>query len=133
MKNIMEQNKTINSGCQEFHEFHILGLNCMDCAGKIEHAISKLKWVKNAKVHFSTSLLKITTKDGTKDIDSMEEEIEKQITGLGFGIDKGRMAAITFNTNGIISDLDAEKIRKNVFAVKGIRKLDILESKLIKI
>ncbi|MGR3177526.1 MAG: heavy metal translocating P-type ATPase, partial [Candidatus Anammoxibacter sp.] len=46
---------------------------------------------------------------------------------------KGRMAAITFNTNGIISDLDAEKIRKNVFAVKGIRKLDILESKLIKI
>ncbi|MGR3320111.1 MAG: heavy metal translocating P-type ATPase [Candidatus Anammoxibacter sp.] len=95
----MEQNKTINSELREFYEFPISGLNCVDCAWKIEHAVSKLKWVKDAKVYFSTSLLKITTKDGTKDMHCMEEEIEKEITGMGFGIDKGRMAAITFNTN----------------------------------
>ncbi|MGR3219553.1 MAG: heavy metal translocating P-type ATPase [Candidatus Anammoxibacter sp.] len=92
----MDQNKTINTECREFR---ILGLNCIDCAGKIEHAVSKLKWVKDVKVHFSTSLLNITTENCTKGMDCMEAEIEKKIAGMGFGIDKSRKAATTFNAN----------------------------------
>lgn len=74
----------------KFKDFHITGLSCMDCAGKIEDSVSKLKWVEKAKVNFATSLLKVFIRDDSRYHALMGKEIEKVITKLGFGIEKGK-------------------------------------------
>lgn len=126
----MTQMENINP---RFREFHISGLNCMDCAWKIENAVSKLKWVKEAKVNFSTSKLKIITNDDMNNGADIEKEIEKEITRIGFGLEMGKSVSITFKTDKIISGQNAGKIRKKILSLEGVRTLDIFESNIIKI
>lgn len=89
----MPQSKKDN---QKYHEYQISGLSCMDCAWEIEMAVSKLKCVRDAKVNFTRSLLRVLVKNGEKDVDCIEEEIERVITKIGFGLDKGKKENGTF-------------------------------------
>ena len=82
----MQQSKKRN---REYLEYKISGLNCMDCAWKIEMAVSKLKWVGDAKVNFPRSLLRVLVKEGENDVGRIEKEIEREIGKIGFGLEKG--------------------------------------------
>ena len=40
------------------------GLDCANCANKIEHRVNKINGIKKATMNFSTSLLTIEIKEG---------------------------------------------------------------------
>lgn len=117
------------------HEFRISGLNCIDCAAKIEDAITRIEGVKDAKVNFATSLLRVAHEGGTTCTESclMEKEIEKEIRRIGFGLEKGGIETVTLRTRHIISELEISKIKRTILSLKGSKKLDVLGSNIIKI
>lgn len=55
-------------------KLYLEGLNCANCAGKIENKVNKLDDVDEAVLNFSTKLLLITPKEGV-----LEEELEKEV------------------------------------------------------
>lgn len=55
-------------------KLYLEGLNCANCAGKIENKVNKLDDVDEAVLNFSTKLLLITPKDGV-----LEEDLEKEV------------------------------------------------------
>ncbi|MDZ4993080.1 cadmium-translocating P-type ATPase [Clostridium perfringens] len=62
-------------------KFYLDGLNCANCAGKIEDKINKLSDVDEAVLNFSTKLLLITPKEGISEKE-LEEKVEKIVLGL---------------------------------------------------
>lgn len=117
------------------HEFRISGLNCIDCAAKIEYTITRIRGVKDAKVNFATSLLRVAHESNTTCAESclVEKEIEKEIRRIGFGLEKGGGEIVTLRTRHTISDLEIMKIKRTILSLKGSKKLDILGSDIIKI
>ena len=49
------------------------GLDCANCANKIEHRVNKINGIKKATMNFSTSILTIEIKEGTVKEDIIEE------------------------------------------------------------
>ncbi|MGM8296561.1 cation transporter, partial [Clostridium perfringens] len=62
-------------------KFYLDGLNCANCAGKIEDKINRLSDVDEAVLNFSTKLLLITPKEGISEKE-LEEKVEKIVLGL---------------------------------------------------
>lgn len=62
-------------------KFYLDGLNCANCAGKIEDKINKLSDVDEAVLNFSTKLLLITPKEGISEKE-LDEKVEKIVLGL---------------------------------------------------
>ncbi len=81
----MAQNRNISTGVLEYY---VSGLNCLDCVRKIEKCVSKLDWIEEAKVNFSTSQLRVKTNETVNNITSMDNEIGDELEKLGFGIKK---------------------------------------------
>lgn len=62
-------------------KLYLDGLNCANCAGKIEDKVNKLTDVDEAVLNFSTKLLLITPKEGVSE-EELEEKIEKIVLDL---------------------------------------------------
>lgn len=60
---------------------YLEGLNCANCAGKIEDKVNKLPEVQEAVLNFSTKLLLVTPKDGVSR-EELEEKIKKIVVDL---------------------------------------------------
>ncbi len=118
---------------KETRKFYLSGLSCMDCAAKIEGVVSKLSWVKDARVNFSTSLLKVTINAGDRDEANMEAEIEDEVSKVGFGLDKRGHEAVSFKTTGDIAEPAAGRIRKALLAIGGVKRVDFFQPNGVKI
>ena len=55
--------------------FHLKGLDCANCAAKIEKAVQELDFIKNASLNFSTQKLRVITDNN--DSSYIEDEIKK--------------------------------------------------------
>ena len=62
-------------------KLYLDGLNCANCAGKIEDKVNKLPDVDEAVLNFSTKLLLITPKKGISE-EELEEKVEKIVLDL---------------------------------------------------
>lgn len=62
-------------------KLYLNGLNCANCAGKIEDKVNKLTDVDEAVLNFSTKLLLITPKEGVSEKE-LEEKVEKIVLDL---------------------------------------------------
>lgn len=124
----------MNENINSLHcEFRITGLSCIDCASRIEEAISSLKWVKEAKVNFSTSLLKVAASKADIDKIHIEKDIRHELTKIGFGIDQAEDKSVLFKTDRLIDNSDKKKIKHAVTLLKGVVSLKIIKSREIKI
>lgn len=62
-------------------KLYLDGLNCANCAGKIEDKVNKLTDVDESVLNFSTKLLLITPKEGVSE-EELEEKVEKIVLDL---------------------------------------------------
>src|SRR5690606_25185275 len=64
-------------------QYHIEGMDCASCVGKIETALARMPGVSDIRLNFATETLELTLapQAGTR-----IEEIEKTIRSLGFGV-----------------------------------------------
>ena len=83
-------------------KLYLDGLNCANCAGKIEDKVNKLDDVEEAVLNFSTKLLLITPKEGVSE-GELEDKVKKVVLDLEPDVkvlkDKNRMkpSVNTFN------------------------------------
>ncbi|MBQ3378354.1 MAG: cation transporter [Clostridia bacterium] len=47
--------------------YRLVGLDCANCAAKMEHAISKLSKVSDVNISFMTAKMTLVTEDGAMD------------------------------------------------------------------
>ncbi|WP_423363871.1 heavy metal translocating P-type ATPase [Mycoplasma sp. P36-A1] len=83
-KQILEISSKIEEGMSivspiKTYKYKVEGLDCPECASKIEDSLNKLPNVENASLNFATSILQITYDE--KDIDKIKEVIDKQEEG----------------------------------------------------
>lgn len=75
-------------------KLYLDGLNCANCAGKIEDKVNKLDDVEEAVLNFSTKLLLITPKEGVSE-GELEDKVKKVVLDLEPDVkvlkDKNRM------------------------------------------
>ena len=75
-------------------KLYLDGLNCANCAGKIEDKVNKLDDVEEAVLNFSTKLLLITPKEGVSE-GELEDKVKKIVLDLEPDVkvlkDKNRM------------------------------------------
>ncbi|MCH1963930.1 cadmium-translocating P-type ATPase [Clostridium perfringens] len=75
-------------------KLYLDGLNCANCAGKIEDKVNKLADVEEAVLNFSTKLLLITPKEGVSE-GELEDKVKKIVLDLEPDVkvlkDKNRM------------------------------------------
>ena len=62
--------------------FSLEGLDCPDCAAKIEKIVSQIRGVEQARVNFVTSTIELEAVE----CKGLEQEIAHQIRRLGYGI-----------------------------------------------
>ena len=64
-------------------QYHIEGMDCASCVGKIETALARMPGVSDVQLNFATEKLALTlAPDGATQF----SDIEKTIKRLGFGI-----------------------------------------------
>ena len=61
--------------------FKLVGVDCAVCAGKLEHAINKLPYIKSATLSFVDLKLYVETVD---DFDKTEQELEDKQRRLAY-------------------------------------------------
>jgi len=70
MQNTVEMNKDKNE-----KEFELEGLNCSNCAMKIEDQVKKLDGMDKVELNFATSTLKVAAADAR--LEKIQEELQK--------------------------------------------------------
>lgn len=73
----------------EVVRYRVTGMDCGDCAAKIEKTVSKLAGVEEARVSIATSLMTLTLDDAAVRAPQVEETVES----LGYRLDRQREAA----------------------------------------
>lgn len=64
-------------------QYHIEGMDCASCVGKIEMALARMPGVIDVQVNFATEKLELTL---APDATTQRSDVEKTIKRLGFGI-----------------------------------------------
>lgn len=64
-------------------QYHIEGMDCASCVGKIETALTRMPGVIDVQVNFATEKLELTL---APDATTQRSDVEKTIKRLGFGI-----------------------------------------------
>lgn len=103
--------------------FEIEGLDCGDCAAKLEKGIRKINGVVDAQVNFASAKMKVTYDSSLLDA----EELTKAVSRFGYSA-KLRKASIgqttTHNTIFRVSGLDcadcAAKLEKRIIFISGV-------------
>ncbi|WP_425474350.1 heavy metal translocating P-type ATPase [Sporomusa termitida] len=103
--------------------FTVAGLDCADCAAKLERGMSRLTGVTDVKVNFATAKLNVTY-DQTQ---LQPAEIEKAVSGFGYQADlipaagspAGAQQSV-FRVSGLDCGDCAAKLEKRVAALAGV-------------
>ncbi|MBP2658073.1 MAG: cadA 1 [Firmicutes bacterium] len=108
--------------------FTVDGLDCADCAAKLEKGIGKLKGVTDAKVNFATAKMKVTY--NSSQIEPVQ--IEKAVSGFGY---QATLMPTATGQSGIhksvfrVSGLDcgdcAAKLEKRIAALTGVNSAQV--------
>ena len=102
--------------------FTIKGMDCADCAMKIEKAVSKIPGVKLAHISFATEKLKVVYEAQQLD----EKQILEVIKRMGYSAEAEELyRAITLNVEGMDCADEQEVIEKKMRALNGIKDFDI--------
>ena len=64
-------------------QYHIEGMDCASCVGKIERALMRIPGVSEVQLNFATQKLELTL---APDTNTGVKDIEKTIKSLGFGV-----------------------------------------------
>ena len=64
-------------------KYHIEGMDCASCIGKIETALKRMPGVSDVQLNFATETLELNLAPGAP---TQASDIEKTIKSLGFGI-----------------------------------------------
>jgi Cd2+/Zn2+-exporting ATPase len=103
-------------------KWKIKGIDCPDCAIKIERTISKIDGIKSAKVSLETSLLVIEYEDKAFDTERVEKEIRK----LGYDLEQeSSTKTITLHIERMDCNEEAELIKKKIKSLHGIMNYEI--------
>jgi Cd2+/Zn2+-exporting ATPase len=104
------------------HNFSIQGMDCADCALKIEKSMASLKGVASARVLLSTSTLTVTPADGSLP----EDEIIKAVKRLGYKIEPATSAAsISLYVEGLDCADEITLIRQKFKSLAGIEDFEV--------
>ncbi|MCP2618821.1 HAD-IC family P-type ATPase [Candidatus Aminicenantes bacterium AC-335-A11] len=99
-------------------ELKIKGIDCADCAIKIEKAVSKIKGVKSAQVSFINSTIKI-------EVDSSrfnKKNVEKAIKKLGYSVEhKEKISSLRLYIEGMDCSEETKIIEKKLKNLQGIK------------
>ena len=77
-------------------QYHIEGMDCASCVGKIETALARMPDVSDIQLNFATEKLTLTlSPDGATQF----SDIEKTIKRLGFGISATTDQSIAANSS----------------------------------
>jgi len=99
-------------------EMKIKGIDCADCATKIEKAVSKVRGVKSAQVSFINSTIKIEVDLSQFD----KKDVEKTIKKLGYSLEhKEKMSSLRLYIEEMDCSEEAKIIEKKLKALKGIK------------
>jgi len=102
--------------------FTIKGMDCADCAMKIEKAVSKIPDVKLAHISFATEKLKVVYEAQQLD----EKQILEVIKRMGCSAEAEEpYRTITLNVEGMDCADEQEVIDKKMRALNGIKDFDI--------
>lgn len=100
-------------------QFTLKGLDCANCANKIEDKVSKMSWVKDASVNFTTKTLKV---ESESDIDTKRlEELQNVVTSIESEVvlkEKKKVTQIT-PKNNIVNTKNLGENRK-VYILQGL-------------
>ncbi|MCI0494074.1 cadmium-translocating P-type ATPase [candidate division KSB1 bacterium] len=115
-----------NNICQ----LKIEGMDCADCAAKVEKHISKLSGVKGTKVDFINAKLNIEFKDDEIKLDTIKKEIKK----IGYSV---KETAQVRKTSLIVEGMDcpdeSHPIEERLKKIEGIQNIqfNLIANKLI--
>lgn len=106
------------------NNYDIEGLDCGDCAAKLEKGIKKIKGVVNAEVNFASAKMKVTYESSVVDT----EDITKTVSGFGYSAKLVRTLAghsgihkMVFTISGLDCADCAEKLEKRILSMSGVR------------
>ena len=97
---------------------HVEGMDCADCAAKLESAVKKMAGVAEAKINFTAAKLKVVFDETATDI----EQIIKTVAGFGYKAFEKAENAVTsiFRLNGLDCADCAAKLEKRLSSMKGV-------------
>lgn len=108
--------------------YDIEGLDCGDCAAKLEKGIKKIKGVAHAQVNFASAKMKVTYDGGVVDT----EEIIKTVSRFGYSAKLVRALAgypgahkMVFTLSGLDCADCAAKLEKRILAMSGIHSAQV--------
>lgn len=78
-----------DANARDVVRYRITGMDCSDCAAKIEKAVGKLPGVEEARVSIATSLMTLKLDDPARRAPKVEETVES----LGYRLNRQREAA----------------------------------------
>ncbi len=101
---------------------NIKGMDCADCAVRIEGAVSKLKGVRSARVYLGSSTLSVTPETDDLDMNAVAKEVRK----LGYGVaDEDGAGKITLYVAGMDCADEVEIIDRKLKSLRGIRRYQV--------
>ncbi|HWR08252.1 heavy metal translocating P-type ATPase [Sporomusa sp.] len=115
--------KTVIAATTLTSNFTVAGLDCADCAAKLEKGIGKITGITDAKVNFATAKMKVTY--NSSHIQPMQ--IEKAVSGFGYqatlippaqGQTGGHKSV--FRVSGLDCGDCAAKLEKRIAALAGV-------------
>ncbi|QAR34507.1 cadmium-translocating P-type ATPase [Geovibrio thiophilus] len=97
---------------------NIQGLDCADCAAKLEGAIQRMAGVTEAQINFAAAKLKVVFDEAVLSID----EIIGTVTGFGYRASEKTENGITavFKLSGLDCADCAAKLEKRISSIKGV-------------
>lgn len=102
--------------------FNIKGMECADCALKIEKTVSKIPGVKFSKVYFVTSKLSVVPDNSQFN----EMAVISAIKSLGYSAEAEESAkSVTLHIEGMDCADESEIIEKKMKSLLGIKNFDI--------
>ena len=122
-------NKAVMSEKYKSEKIEIQGMDCPDCALRLEKAIGKLPGVASVQVNFMNSRLNVKwDKDKTR-----LKDIHKAIHSAGYSINKSSDAKVdSLIVKGMDCNDEAEPIEKHLKSLSGVEdvKTNIVTSKI---
>lgn len=130
IKSKYEKYEKIRSELKE-EFFRIKGMDCADCALKIEKTVSKIPGVKLAEVSFATSKLKVITETPQFDFGVVISTIKS----LGYSVENEESErTVTLRIEGMDCADESEVIERKMKSLAGVKNLEIhLMSQQVKV
>lgn len=113
----------IGEAALKIETFNLIGLDCADCARKLEQAIACLEGVAAASVNFATGKLKVSYDEACTSI----QKIINTVKGLGYEVEDQLTAShsLTFDLLGLDCADCAQKLELKLSRMPGVRTVKV--------